>query len=91
MVIKKKDVSTSNDLNNFLLTKKNIEKTVNLTKSIYNQPEIYLNDDVTTIKDKLKTIFKESGLTEKNIRKLQEYCEGCKTWDEVIDKVIGNK
>ena len=89
--IKKKDVSTSNDLNNFSLTKKNIEKTVNLTKSIYNQPEIYLNDDVTTIKDKLKTIFKESGLTEKNIRKLQEYCEGCKTWDEVIDKVIGNK
>ena len=89
--IKKKDVSTSNDLNNFSLTKKNIEKTVNLTKSIYNQPEIYLNDDVTTIKYKLKTIFKESGLTEKNIRKLQEYCEGCKTWDEVIDKVIGNK
>ena len=89
--IKKKDVSTSNDLNNFSLSKKNIEKTVNLTKSIYNQPEIYLNDDVTTIKDKLKTIFKESGLTEKNIRKLQEYCEGCKTWDEVIDKVIGNK
>lgn len=89
--IKKKDVSTSNDLNNFSLTKKNIEKTVNLTKSIYNQPEIYLNDDVTTIKDKLKTIFKESELTEKNIRKLQEYCEGCKTWDEVIDKVIGNK
>lgn len=89
--IKKKDVSTSNDLNNFSLTKKNIEKTVNLTKSIYNQPEIYLNDDVTTIKDKLKTIFKESGLTEKNIRNLQEYCEGCKTWDEVIDKVIGNK
>lgn len=89
--IKKKDVSTSNDLNNFSLTKKNIEKTVNLTKSIYNQPEIYLNDDVTTIKDKLKTIFKESGLTEKNIRKLQGYCEGCKTWDEVIDKVIGNK
>lgn len=88
---KKKNASINKELNNFSLTKKNIEKTVNLTKSIYNQPEIYLNDDYKTIKDKLKTIFKESGLTEKNIRKLQEYCEGCKTWDEVIDKVIGNK
>lgn len=88
---KKKNASINKELNNFSLTKKNIEKTVNLTKSIYNQPEIYLNDDITTIKYKLKTIFKESGLTEKNIRKLQEYCEGCKTWDEVIDKVIGNK
>ena len=88
---KKKNASINKELNTFSLTKKNIEKTVNLTKSIYNQPEIYLNDDVTTIKYKLKTIFKESGLSEKNIAKLKEYCEGCKTWDEVIDKVIGNK
>ena len=35
---KKKNASINKELNNFSLTKKNIEKTVNLTKSIYNQP-----------------------------------------------------
>lgn len=89
---KKKNASINKELNTYTLAKgTGIRKTVNLIKPIYDTPKLFLNDDYKTIKDKLKTIFKESGLTEKNIRKLQEYCEGCKTWDEVIDKVIGNK
>ncbi len=89
---KKKNASINKELNTFTLAKgTGIRKTVNLIKPIYDTPKLFLNDDYKIIKDKLKTIFKESGLTEKNIRKLQEYCEGCKTWDEVIDKVIGNK
>lgn len=89
---KKKNASINKELNTFTLAKgTGIRKTVNLIKPIYDTPKLFLNDDYKTIKDKLKTIFKESVLTEKNIRKLQEYCEGCKTWDEVIDKVIGNK
>ena len=81
---KKKNASINKELNTFTLAKgTGIRKTVNLIKPIYDTPKLFLNDDYKTIKDKLKTIFKESGLSEKNIAKLKEYCEGCSVWEDV--------
>ncbi len=81
---KKKNASINKELNTFTLAKgTKIRKTVNLIKPIYDTPKLFLNDDYNTIKDKLKTIFKESGLSEKNIAKLKEYCEGCSIWEDV--------
>lgn len=89
--------SSKNKKKKLLLAKDKIKETVMEIKHIYKTPIELLQIGSLNINEKLKIIFDNSGKIDNQIKELIELCEGCSTWDEVIEKkqkvkiFIGNK
>lgn len=83
--------SSKNKKKKLLLANNKIKETIMEIKHIFKTPIELLQIGSLNINEKLKIIFDNSGKIDNQIKELIELCEGCSTWDEVIEKKVKSK
>lgn len=85
-VKKRKDVVKKTLYSFALSNKKNATIVIDILKTKYSNPHIFIETDIDEILIHLKDSFKSSNQLKNNITKLCNKCEGCDTWDDVKKK-----
>ena len=86
-----KPTKSKNKKKKLLLANGKIKETIMEIKHIFKTPIELLQIGSLNINEKLKIIFDNSGKIDNQIKELIELCEGCSTWDEVIEKKVKSK